>query len=64
MTLVNGIQASTVTKVAFGDWRRFASFMTQIAIQSQTASQTRTKIKQKLPPIPPLYRSSRALHSS
>ena len=32
---VNGIQVSTFTKPAFGDWRRFASFVTQIAAQSQ-----------------------------
>jgi hypothetical protein len=31
-------QPSTTTRVRFGDWRRFESFMIQIAIQSQMAS--------------------------
>ena len=39
ITVVGGIQASTVTRVAFGDWRRLASFMTQIAIPSQMATE-------------------------
>src|ERR1700730_1549015 len=46
MTVVGGIQASTVTRVAFGDWRRFASFMTQMAMNSQMARKT-SQIKQK-----------------
>ena len=44
MTVVAGIQASTVTRVAFGDWRRFASFVTQIAIPSQIAIEIRIGI--------------------
>ena len=39
MTVVNGIQASTVTRVALGELRRFASFITQIAMKSQIASE-------------------------
>ena len=50
MTVVAGIQASTVTRVAFGDWRRFASFMTQMAMNSQMARKI-SQIKQKPPKI-------------
>jgi hypothetical protein len=50
MTVVGGIQASTVTRVAFGDWRRFASFMTQMAMNSQMARKI-SQIKQKPPKI-------------
>jgi hypothetical protein len=40
MIVVNGIHASTVTRVAFGELRRFASFITQMAITSQIARLT------------------------
>jgi hypothetical protein len=33
-------QPSTMTSVALGDWRRFASFIIQIATQSQTPIST------------------------
>ena len=37
ITVVMGIQASTVTRVAFGELRRLASLITQIAMKSQIA---------------------------
>jgi hypothetical protein len=39
ITVVNGIQASTVTRVALGELRFFASFITHIAMKSQIASE-------------------------
>lgn len=38
MTDVGGSQASTVTSVAFGEFRRFASRMTQMPMPNQSAT--------------------------
>src|ERR1044072_9311486 len=47
---VNGIHVSTVTRVAFGELRRFASFITKMAAQSQSPIDISQTMPTTIPP--------------